>query len=203
MEKLSYNFLIFSLILLKGFIFKCRISVKYSISYKDVYRRIMMNKLKGLSFVFLAVVIFSMSVLTGCGEEKSGNTINEPEITVDYLRTDYAQQLTTDGAEIMLGTVELNKNEDSYNVTITEKEVVPSSSYDEGYYIADTNVTKEATLGSDARMTCQVDVKEQVIKAGDFIKNHENNPEQLYTVYLMGDSAELILATEPKDVITE
>ena len=91
MEKLSYNFLIFSLILLKGFIFKCRISVKYSISYKDVYRRIMMNKLKGLSFVFLAVVIFSMSVLTGCGEEKSGNTINEPEITVDYLRTDYAQ----------------------------------------------------------------------------------------------------------------
>ena len=203
MEKLSYNFLIFSLILLKGFIFKCRISVKYSISYKDVYRRIMMNKLKGLSFVFLAVVIFSMSVLTGCGEEKSGNTINEPEITVDYLRTDYAQQLTTDGAEIMLGTVELNKNEDSYNVTITEKEVVPSSSYDEGYYIADTNVTKGATLGSDARMTCQVDGKEQVIKAGDLIKNHENNPEQLYTVYLMGDSAELILATEPKDVITE
>ena len=121
MEKLSYNFLIFSLILLKGFIFKCRISVKYSISYKDVYRRIMMNKLKGLSFVFLAVVIFSMSVLTGCGEEKSGNTINEPEITVDYLRTDYAQQLTTDGAEIMLGTVELNKNEDSYNVKQKKK----------------------------------------------------------------------------------
>ena len=135
-----------------------------------------MNKLKGLSFVFLAVVIFSMSVLTGCGEEKSGNTINEPEITVDYLRTDYAQQLTTDGAEIMLGTVELNKNEDSYNVTITEKEVVPSSSQDEGYYIDDTNVTKEATLGSDARMTFQVDGIEQVIKAGDFIKNHENNP---------------------------
>lgn len=162
-----------------------------------------MKKLMGLSFVFLTLVIFSMSALTGCGEEKSGNTIDEPEITADYLKTEYAQQLTTDGAEIMLGTVELSKNGEFYDVTITEKEVVPSSEYDEGYYIADTNVIKEVTLGSDARITCLIDGEEQVVKARNFINSTDTDADQLYNVYLMGDSAELIMATDPKDVIAE
>ena len=42
-----------------------------------------------------------------------------------------------------------------------------------------------------------------VVSADDFIQDHNDGESQLYTVYLMGDSAELILATDPADVETK
>ena len=162
-----------------------------------------MNKLKGLSFVFLAVVIFSMSVLTGCGEEKSGNTISEPEITGKYLKEEYSQQLLTDGAETMIGTVDIEKKDDNYKVTVTEKEVVPNSSYNEGYYIADTNLVTDLTLGLDARIASLEDGKLVVESADEFIKSKAEHKDQLFTVYMMGTSAELIIGTDPADVMID
>ena len=173
----------------------------------SVYRRIAMKKKKGLVFLILAVLAFSMYCLTGCGEEKSGNTISEPDITVDYLHGEYSDQLMTDGAVTMLGSIDVTQNGDSYSITITEKEVVPNSGYEDGYYIADTNITKEAEIGLYARMTSMVDGEEAVVDAAELMESNEaaddDDSQQLYTIYLMGDSAELILATDPASVITE
>lgn len=188
---------------MKTLAFKCRILVNY---YEHTYinGRAKMKKIRGRKFLVLAAFVLSMLLITGCGEDKSGNTINEPEITVDYLTEEYAQQLKTDGAETLMGFVELEKNDDgSYSVHIEEQEVVPNSGYEEGYYIADTNVAKDATLGDDARMTCIVDDEIQVVDADDFINSGSNGGEQLYSVYFMGDSAELILAVDPETVIPE
>lgn len=160
-----------------------------------------MKKFKGFKLLLLAALILSMSLLAGCVEEKSGSTISEPEITADYLQNEYAKQLTTDGAETMLGFVTIEKNGDLYNVKITEKRVIPDSDYAEGYYIADTNVIKDVSLGQDARIACMEGHDTCVVSADEFVSN--NDSEQLYTVYLMGDSAELILATDPEEIITE
>ena len=113
----------------------------------------------------------------------------------------------TDGAVTMLGSIDVTQNGDSYSITITEKEVVPNSGYEDGYYIADTNITKEAEIGLYARMTSMVDGEEVVVDAAELMESNEaaddDDSQQLYTIYLMGDSAELILATDPASVITE
>ena len=53
--------------------------------------------------------VLFMFVLAGCGEDQSGQTINEPEITGEYLAGEYSQQLITDGAETVLGAVTMEK----------------------------------------------------------------------------------------------
>ena len=63
----------------------------------------------------LVLCLSMMLFLCGCGEEKSGSTIEEPEITGKYLQEEYSQQLLTDGAETMIGTVDIEKKDDNYN----------------------------------------------------------------------------------------
>lgn len=162
-----------------------------------------MNRSKKIKGLLLVMCMLSVFIFAGCGEEKSGNTISEPEITGTYLQEEYSQQLLTDGAETMLGFTDIEKSDSSYKVTVTEKEVVPNSSYEEGYYIADTNIVKELTLGIDARIAVLEDEELNVITADDFIKNSDQYEDQLFTVYMMGTSAELLLGTEPTDVSAE
>ena len=57
----------------------------------------------------LVLCLSMMLFLCGCGEEKSGSTIEEPEITGKYLQEDYSQQLLNDGAETVVGYVTLDK----------------------------------------------------------------------------------------------
>lgn len=161
-----------------------------------------MRNLNTRFIVVFALSVFLIMMLSGCGD-KSGNTIDEPEITSNYLEDEYAEQLITDGAQTMTGYVDISKNRDNYEVHISEQEVVPNPDYDEGYYIADTNITKDAVLGNYARIVCLDNNNAEVVSADDFIEKHSSDDDTLYTVYLMGDSAELILATDPEDVITE
>ena len=101
----------------------------------------------------------------------------------------------------MLGTVSVEQSGDSYIAHVTEKEVVPSSDTDDGYYIADTNVSKDIALGQSARMTCMVNGEQKVVTIDEFIKQSSEDPDQIYTIYMMGESVELMLATDPADVI--
>ena len=80
-----------------------------------------MRKKTWSKILFLAVSVILMMALTACGEEKSGNTIDEPEITAEYLHGEYSEQLLTDGASTMIGDVDITKDGDSYTATITER----------------------------------------------------------------------------------
>ncbi len=164
---------------------------------------ITMKKRSSLIIALLFLCLMPLFLLTGCGEEKSGSTISEPELTVEYLTEDYAEQLINDGAEVVVGYVTITDDGGAYSVNITEKEVVPSEDYDEGYYIADTNVTKVGSLGLDARIVHHHDGEHVITTAADFISTHSECPEHLYTVYMLGSSVELILAADVESFLAE
>lgn len=150
-------------------------------------------------YVIAFCMIFALS-LTGCGD-KSGGTIDEPEITSDYLTEEYAQQLVTDGAEVITGYVTISEKNSYYSISVDEQEVVSNSSYDEGYYIADTNLEKEASLYEDTRIVDEADGELAVTSIEDFVASHTNSNSKLYSVYLMGNTVELIITVEPENLI--
>lgn len=151
--------------------------------------------------LYLIFCLAAVMLLFGCGEKKSGSTIAEPEITGQYLQEEYSQQLLTDGAETVLGYVTIEKlGEGDYSVHIAERQVVASSEHENGYYIADNNVARDVTLGAEGRIACKKGDELDVVSTDDFIQEYNDGESQLYTVYLMGDSAELILATDPAEV---
>jgi len=138
-----------------------------------------------------------MTAILCCScEKKSGGTIEEPDITAEYLTGEYANQLTTDGAEIVTGVISLEKKGDAYVIHIVEKKVIPNSDYDEGYYIADTNVEQDVTLGTNARIVGTIDGEPAVLTTDKLLELNAKNADQLYTLYLMGNSAELVLAAD-------
>ena len=155
--------------------------------------------------ICIAAMTFSLLLafaFTGCSN-KSGNTIDEPEITAEYLIEDYSEQLMTDGGEKMLGHVTIEKSGETHAVHFSEREVVPNSEYKEGYYIADTNVTIDGTLGFDARFVCLNDGEAEVSNVDEYIKHQNDEPDRLYSVYFLATSAELIIEAEPESVIAE
>ena len=141
--------------------------------------------------------------MSGCGQ--NGSTIEEPdEITVEYLTGEYADQLTRDGATVTLGTVALTGTNGTYNITVESMVIVESDITDEGYYIADKNVSETVPLDPTARITYLGEDGAQIISIEEFaeIVTGENydplevGNEQLYDVYTIGGNAVLLLAKE-------
>lgn len=92
--------------------------------------------------------------LGGCWKsDLHGNTYVEPEITVEYLITDFANQITRDGAEKMFGVIDkvIDNKDDTYTVTVLGKQFVEDASQLNGFYIADRNVNYELTLSKNVR----------------------------------------------------
>lgn len=161
----------------------------------------------GIGLIFA----FTLSMLlVGCGDKnQSGLTVDEPEITVEYLERDYVKQLLRDGAEHVFGSIELSKNEDnSIAVNIDAKQYVEDDSRPDGFYIEDRNYNLSTVLAAEARCTFipygvslpQIMDTQQFAKAyekdlaqydGGAAESNENR--KLYDIYIMGDQIELIL----------
>lgn len=168
--------------------------------------------MKGKNFIWLIVLTMVLSFaifLSGCGGQSGDHdNLEEPEISVEYLSGEFAQQLLRDGGEEMLGTVDITKEKDgTYFLTIRSMAIVENSAYDGGYYIADKNLTKEVPLDSEARATYIKSKKSgpQVMKLDQFIKavqddnrssDSKNSDEKLYKVYIIGGNALMLLAEE-------
>jgi hypothetical protein len=86
--------------------------------------------------------------MTACSSDEKSENYGEA-YDVDYMSTDYVDQLLRDGAQTLVGTIEISGADDNYTVAVAEKKVVPNKNYDEGYYIADKNMTGTYPLGSD------------------------------------------------------
>ncbi|QHI73033.1 hypothetical protein [Aminipila terrae] len=168
-----------------------------------------MKTTKTIVCVGLIFVLIVVTLLVGCGDKnRSGSTIDEPEITVEYLEGDYVKQLLRDGAEHVFGSIELSKGQDdSVLVNIEAKEYVEDSEQPKGFYIEDKNYSLSSVLAPDARCTFmtggvslpQIMTTEQFIDAykKDVDEYSKNNPDyqnhKLYDIYIMGDQIELIL----------
>lgn len=152
-----------------------------------------------VKIVLLLSLLCMGLVFTGCSTEDSNENYGEA-YDVDYMTTDYVDQLIRDGAETVVGSVEITGSEDDYTVNVTEKKVVPNENYEDGYYVADKNMTSTYPLGSDMGILAMDGNEVTACTAEEFIKDHSGDAESLYTVYLIGDVVELIQPLDPKTV---
>lgn len=112
-------------------------------------RNLFIRRTALLTLCFLLVLS-----LDGCWKsDLSGGTYEEPEITLDYLITDFANQIIKDGAEKRFGEIDsiIDNKDDTYTLTVLGKQFVEDSSQPGGFYIADRNVNYELTLSKNVR----------------------------------------------------
>lgn len=176
---------------------------------------------------FIRVSVLSMTLLmtvlfSGCGQQINDNDImEEPEITLEYLSGEYAEQILRDGGEDTLGTIEITNegkdgsdgSEGTLSLTIHDMVIVESSITDEGYYVADKNLSSTVPLSPDAYVT-YIKSREkgpEVMPLKEFLRlvqkdaekqksnGLEPGNEKLYQVYIIGDTAVMILAKELPD----
>lgn len=161
--------------------------------------------------VFLALVLLLSMVLNACNEKgQSGGTIDEPEITPEYLAGEYAEQLVRDGASVILGTFDVQEEDSDVPwITIHEKSIVQDPASDDGYYISDKNLSYDYQISDNVRVTfvmgndslvTVLDKKNFIDAVLDDREANKTDPDykdkKLYEFYVMGDQVELILAQE-------
>ena len=162
------------------------------------------------ALTFLFFLTLAMLFCASCSSDRSGGTIDEPAITADYLRGEYADQLLRDGAEHVFGTIDFNTEEDGSirEIAVAAKEYVADSSAENGYYIADRNKLYLVHMPEEARTTYRFDgdSEETVLAPAEFTSAaladyaaHESElssyrESRLYDIYLFDDQILLILA---------
>ncbi len=151
----------------------------------------------GKVLIFIAIVCMGLA-MAACSSEEKGENYGEA-YDVDYMTTDYVDQLLRDGAQTLVGTIEISGADDNYTVAVAEKKVVPNENYDEGYYIADKNMTGTYPLGSDMGILVMEDGQLTACTADEFMEKHSGDTESLYTLYLIGEEVELIQPLDPKE----
>lgn len=171
-----------------------------------------MKKKRFAGPLILSIVLVLALLLPGCGEKAGDYDMEEPELTVEYLSGEYAEQLLRDGGEETLGTISIDEDEERegrYNLTVNSMVIVESSITDEGYYIADKNVSTTVPLDSEARVTYIKNEKDgpQILELNEFIQlvredqqtAASSEKEKLYDVYIIGGNALMLLARELPD----
>jgi len=166
-----------------------------------------MKKIK-LIFAIACIVVSALVFMTGCTGEYG--TLDEPEITVVYLVGEYSEQLIRDGAEVLLGTIDLRRaGEEEIIVMIREKEIVLDPDHPAGFYIADRNLESELYLSQGVRATflmrdtgiLHAMEHDEFIDAvwQDFFEPFDDEFGQdyrLYYIYVIDRYVELLIARE-------
>ena len=165
---------------------------------------------RGNSLVLILLLLSAVlaTALTGCGDAMGDE--ETPEITIAYLEGAYAQQLMNDGAEKLLGSIELNKNEsDEIEMILHPKEIVEDSSEPDGYRIDSFALNRTFTIPEQAYATYlspDGEGEPQVLTPADFYTSvtadYENagtdfseyGDHILYDVFALENQTLLILA---------
>lgn len=161
----------------------------------------MMKKCFRLILSELLCLSLSASLSACSGQEDFDVGYDGENADVEFLTRDYAQQLINDGAETVTGSVSLVSSGDSYKVVVEQKQVVVNENYEDGYYIADRNMTSEYEFGADMGIVVLNNGTLTVCDAETFAKDYSGSQDDLYTVHLMGDTVELILALDPRQLV--
>jgi len=164
--------------------------------------------------MFILVLILSLSVVfVSCsnGQNRSGQTIDEPDVTLEYLQGEYAAQLLRDGAQVVTGSIEsVSENSGNYTLTINEKEISETNDierYPEGFYIADKNNTVVATFDQYTRSAFIPGNSSvaTVLAPDEFwdsykkdLADHSSDENyaknKLYDIYIMGEQIVLMMS---------
>lgn len=167
-------------------------------------------KSKRLNIFPILLVFALMMTMAGCSlSNKSGQTIDEPDITPGYLENEYKEQILRDGASEIFGSAKIDADDNGVkHLTLYEKEFVKDKSYPNGFYIADKNRSFAVSLPNEARITFLTEgsAEPQVMSPDEFIAADQRdeanfNDEdtkyydtKLYYFYLFDDQVLLMLA---------
>ena len=155
-----------------------------------------------------AILLVLILILSFCSCGRVDNTIAEPdEITAEYLYGEYSEQLIRDGAEVTTGCVTVETDETgTLSITMEDMVIVESDITDEGYYVADTNISKTMPLDPEARIAyisekgaepsvISVDELTEIINDEEYDPLEEGN-EKLFDIYSISGSVVMVLAKE-------
>ncbi len=133
------------------------------------------NKIFILALLFtvlLALIIYLSISGIFLKQNQSGSTVIEPEITPEYLMTEYADMLENQGAVITITTLTKfsEGNEAGYYETVLNgKEVVESPDEPGGYYLANTNTALPVIIDPSTRIVMGDDKASQVMTTEEFV----------------------------------
>lgn len=158
----------------------------------------------GRCALFLLIILM-LAACFGCGAPEDENT---PDITLDYLAGEYTTQLVHDGAEQLLGSVELSKNENGdLNLILHPKELVQDASQPGGYRVDSFALNRTFVIPEQAYITYQAPDADspEILSPADFYTSiteeyeaaglsfEEYGDHRLYDVYALDEQVLLIM----------
>lgn len=154
----------------------------------------------------LFLLIFCIPVcLFGCGPLGEEDT---PDMTLEYLSGEYATQLVHDGAEQLLGSVELTQNENGdLDMILHPKELIQDSSQPNGWRVDSFALNRTFVVPEQAYVTycAPGESAAEILTPADFCtaltKEYEEagvpfedyGDTRLYDVYALDNQVLLIL----------
>lgn len=152
----------------------------------------------------LLLLIFILGITGSCGAPEGDETLNESDLTLEYLEEDYTSQLLTDGAEHLVGSIELDVAEDgSPQIILHPKEVSSSANSDGTYNVSSYAINRILSVSDSLYAT--VSGSSEILSSGEFLtavqEDYDANGTSfddygdyiLYDVYALEDQVLLIL----------
>ncbi len=134
-----------------------------------------------LSCILLALIlVFVLLISTdriSIGSDQE-NTMQEAEITPDYLMKDFPQQLVDEGAALTLseiGEIKPSGEQGFYETVLQGKEAFPSSETSSGYTITDSNTLLPVVLGPETRIVYSDNNSFVILSTEEFVTLHNEN----------------------------
>lgn len=168
-----------------------------------------MHQRKGFIKTAVAVILILCAALLLFGCEKTLGEEDTPEITLEYLSGSYAAQLKNDGAEVLLGSVELNKGDSGLELILHPKELVQDDTAQSGWRVDSFALNRTFSIPEQAHITFLPEGENgdpKILKPDGFYdavqKDYKENgsdfasygDHKLYDVYVLDGQALLILA---------
>jgi len=171
--------------------------------------------------VLIILFILTIALFSGCAGN-NGQGVIEPyeaiemieiELSVEHLTGEYAQYLRENGANVILGSIDLREHEDGVvRVYITEKEYIYDPDHPSGYRIIESYADEELIyyLASDAKGTfllkdegiTQAMAYDEFVDAvwQDFFDTAseplEYQQDRIYYIYIVEGEIKLLIARE-------
>lgn len=150
------------------------------------------------------LLILVLTMITACGAPEGEETLDETQLTLEYLKGDYTSQLLTDGAEHLVGSIEFSTAEDGSVQLILHPKEVSASANSDGTYTVTSYVINRVLSVSDSLYATYID-SSSILSAFEFelavqddyeaqgVSFDEYGDHILYDVYALEDQVLLAL----------
>ena len=149
------------------------------------------------------LLVCLLGLLTACGAPMGEGSLDNGDVTYDYLIEEYSEMLLTDGAEHLIGSVEVSTAEDgSPQIILHPKEAASEPNSDGTYTVSSYAINRVLYLADNVYAT--YGDSETILGGEDFLISvgDEFDDSIMYDVYAMEDQILLILAN-PAYVLPE